>query len=406
VAVQVPALLEAGVTPPGPGAPEIAPLIGRRVGVGGAAVAEWDAIVIGAGPAGSVAAHGIAAAGARVLVVDRSDFPRWKVCGCCISAWAAAMLRGAGLSAALRCGVPLEGLRVAARGAEARIRIRGGCVLSRARLDAALLGAAASQGASFLHASALVRGGSVLVRAGAESAEVRASAVIAADGLQGSSLREAPEFAARVSGRSRIGLGAVLAGDALPLGELPPGIISMSCAPAGYAGMVRMEDGSIDVAAAVDPGFVRMWPTPAEAVKAILEGAGTRAPRLEDGRFRGTPALTRRRPVEHGRVLVAGDAAAYVEPFTGEGMAWAIASGLAVAEHVKERLAGRYREGQWSREHARLIARRQLACRVVAAALRRPEITRAAVGAASLAPGIVSMLARRIHGSHARGAVQ
>ncbi|MDE2639559.1 MAG: FAD-dependent oxidoreductase, partial [Chloroflexota bacterium] len=42
---------------------------------------RYDSIVVGAGPAGSLAAHDLAVAGARVLLVDRADFPRDKPCG-------------------------------------------------------------------------------------------------------------------------------------------------------------------------------------------------------------------------------------------------------------------------------------------------------------------------------------
>src|ERR687886_848827 len=44
-------------------------------------MARFDAVVVGAGPAGSTAAHRLAAAGARVLLVDRARFPRDKPCG-------------------------------------------------------------------------------------------------------------------------------------------------------------------------------------------------------------------------------------------------------------------------------------------------------------------------------------
>lgn len=42
---------------------------------------EWDAIVIGSGPAGSVAAMYLGRAGKRVLLVDKTEFPRDKTCG-------------------------------------------------------------------------------------------------------------------------------------------------------------------------------------------------------------------------------------------------------------------------------------------------------------------------------------
>ena len=62
-----------------------------------AATDLYDAVVIGAGPAGGIAALGLARAGQRVLLVDKQRFPRAKVCGCCLNASALAVLREAGL---------------------------------------------------------------------------------------------------------------------------------------------------------------------------------------------------------------------------------------------------------------------------------------------------------------------
>ena len=58
---------------------------------------DYDAVVIGAGPAGGVAALGLARAGRRVLLVDKQRFPRPKVCGCCLNASALATLRRVGV---------------------------------------------------------------------------------------------------------------------------------------------------------------------------------------------------------------------------------------------------------------------------------------------------------------------
>ena len=47
---------------------------------------HWDAVVIGAGPAGAVCAHELARLGVSVLLVDKNVYPRWKVCGGCLTA--------------------------------------------------------------------------------------------------------------------------------------------------------------------------------------------------------------------------------------------------------------------------------------------------------------------------------
>ncbi|MBV8782000.1 MAG: FAD-dependent monooxygenase, partial [Phycisphaerae bacterium] len=58
---------------------------------------DWDAIVIGAGPAGSVSAYRLARAGWRVLLVERCAWPRAKVCGGCVNAEAIRLLKSIGL---------------------------------------------------------------------------------------------------------------------------------------------------------------------------------------------------------------------------------------------------------------------------------------------------------------------
>src|SRR3954451_9919671 len=53
----------------------------RRRRLASLAVEEYDVAVVGAGPAGSSAARAAAEAGARVVVLDRAEFPRYKTCG-------------------------------------------------------------------------------------------------------------------------------------------------------------------------------------------------------------------------------------------------------------------------------------------------------------------------------------
>ncbi|MBX9624847.1 MAG: FAD-dependent oxidoreductase, partial [Gemmataceae bacterium] len=57
----------------------------------------WDAVVVGAGPAGSVTARGLARRGLAVLLVDKATFPRPKVCGCSLNAAALTGLGAVGL---------------------------------------------------------------------------------------------------------------------------------------------------------------------------------------------------------------------------------------------------------------------------------------------------------------------
>jgi flavin-dependent dehydrogenase len=152
--------------------------------------------------------------------------------------------------------------------------------------------------------------------------------------------------------------------------------IYMAVGREGYVGLVRVEDGRLNVAAAFEPALVRRHGGPGAAAVAILAEAGFPAIRaLEYATWRGTVGLSRRtRPLAAERLFVLGDAAGYVEPFTGEGIAWALESARAVAPLAllaMERWDPRF-EQAWLDLHRRRVGRRQLLCRACALALRHP----------------------------------
>jgi flavin-dependent dehydrogenase len=97
-------------------------------------------------------------------------------------------------------------------------------------------------------------------------------------------------------------------------------------------------------------------------------------------------------------VLLLGDAAGYVEPFTGEGMAWALAAATAVAP-VAARGAFEWShsiEREWQTMLRRLVTNRQRWCRVLALALRHPWAVRTLLGAVSLAPALAGPIIRSV----------
>jgi geranylgeranyl reductase family protein len=75
-------------------------------------VSEYDAIVVGGGPGGSTAAYHLARAGAKVVVLDRKQFPRAKVCGDGLTPRAVGMLRDMGLDDQIAGYHRASGLRV------------------------------------------------------------------------------------------------------------------------------------------------------------------------------------------------------------------------------------------------------------------------------------------------------
>jgi flavin-dependent dehydrogenase len=358
-----------------------------------AAGRRWGAVVVGAGPAGATAARQLARLGVTTLLVERSAFPRGKVCGCCLNGRAAALLDGVGLKGLpARCGArPLRTLLLHAGGQAAQVALRGSVALSREAFDAALVAAAVEAGAAFLpqtRASLGESGGGerrVGLQQGESRQETSAAVVVAADGLGGRLLA-----GSKASPAARIGAGTTAA--AAPA-FYRDGVVFMTCGPGGYFGLVRLEDDRLDLAAAFDAAALREC-GPGGAARRLLNDAGwPPPPELERLPWRGTPALTRR-PLRLGaeRVFAVGDAAGYIEPFTGEGMAWALAVGAAVAPLAME-AAQRWRPemvGRWARLHRLAVGRRQYPCRAAAATLRRPWLTRLVVGALAHAPAVAT----------------
>jgi flavin-dependent dehydrogenase len=367
---------------------------------------RWDVAVVGAGPAGSFAAYELARRGAAVLLVDKAPFPRWKVCGACINGRALSILRQSGLESlvARRGAVRLFRFRVYAGRRAADVPLPEGAALSREALDSALVEAAVVAGCAFLPetnatlGAATAQARTLFLQQRSGSYQIAASVVLAADGLAGSLLAQELRHQMHIRPNSWIGAGTVARDGP---GSYSPGTIFMGCGREGYLGLVRVEDGRLNIAAAMSPDGIKRGGGPGRAAMAILSQAGLPDfPGLERLPWRGTPALTRRvaRVASH-RLFVLGDAAGYVEPFTGEGIAWALASGRAVAPLAMQAVSN-WRPGlaaEWCALHERTVGRRQGICSALTAALRHRLFCRAMVFALARAPALAHAVARHLN---------
>ena len=368
----------------------------------GARVIRRDIVVVGAGPAGSMAAREIARAGASVLLVDRSVFPRGKVCGACLNAGALQILASVGLGhVPERLGAELlDTLVLSSRNRSARLPLAGSRAVSRRAFDHALVDAARAQSAEFWSGARATLGEVrrdhrlVLVTRDGGAVTVAARVVLDATGL-GWGLAAPDTPAPRVAKDSRIGLGATFIDDAYPV---RPGELHMVVGRSGYVGIVRVESGVLNVAAAIDPAALRGG-RPHRVITALLSSVGLRPlPDRAHEEWRGTPSLTRSAADFGGeRLLRLGDAAGYVEPFTGEGMCWALSGATAVAPLA---LAGAARWedellDQWrSYQGAALRMSRRL-CRLLVPALRRPWMVGGALALLDAMPGLATPFVRR-----------
>lgn len=334
-----------------------------------------QAMVIGAGPTGSVAATVLARAGLSTVLIERASFPRRKVCGGCLAPAGIRALEGCGLGERLRSidPIPMRHLRLQAGGASSSLPIEPYYSLDRGRLDQVLAAGAVDHGAVFRDGvkATIQADDSVFLEQGDQTLECTPGLVVVADGLAGTSLRLRAGFEWVVDQESPIGLGAVID---CPNDDGVDDSIVMRCSRTGYVGTSRLGDGRLVVAAAVSADAIKQEGTQA-AVARICAEAGDESGLFDDIQWKGVGQLTRQRArFAHGRILVLGDAARYVEPLTGEGMSWGICRAADMLPHALRILEGEDVSEPWTREADRMLRTRRLVCRTICGLSRRPRV--------------------------------
>ncbi|MDQ6648694.1 MAG: geranylgeranyl reductase family protein [Actinomycetota bacterium] len=284
----------------------------------------YDVVVVGAGPAGAAAARAAAAAGARTVLLERAEIPRYKCCG-------------GGLVGLSQAAVPVDlaplqrdavsrvtftddgGHRRTRRGPQGRPLFR---LVFRAELDEALVHSAEAAGA-------VLRTGSVLtgitesdgtLTLATRGGEVTARAVVGADGASG----RTGAYVGVECDQVDVGLEAEI--------PTPPGtaghwrgrvLLDWGPVPGSY-GWVFPKGDLLTVGVI---GSRRHGPALRAYYRDFLQRLGLDAiePVTDSGH------LTRCRrpgsPLRRGAVLVAGDAAGLLDPWTREGISYALRSG-------------------------------------------------------------------------------
>ena len=305
----------------------------------------WDAVVVGAGPAGAATALHLARAGARVILLDRARFPRDKPCSEYLSPETTRLLArlGDGVLAGVERAAParLYGMKVIApSGAVMCGRFAAdhgytaprpySFALPRTKFDAILVEAAARAGAVVREGVAVedlvmddgaIAG--VIARTGDGKRETcEARVVVGSDGLQSVVARRLG--LARRSGPRRVAFSAHVADVAgvRDLGEL-------HVSERGYVGMGPIGGGVTTVALVLPLAAVRG--RRARDVRTGFFAELERFPGLRgrfDPRRLVRPVLvtgpfarwTRRAVADGGGALLVGDAADFFDPFTGQGI--------------------------------------------------------------------------------------
>jgi flavin-dependent dehydrogenase len=325
-----------------------------------------DALVVGAGPAGSVAALTLVRAGARVRVLDRAVFPRHKLCGDTLNPGSLSILDRLGVGDDVRaCALPITGMTVTGPGAEVSADYPEGLrgmSLTRRCLDQLLLNAAADAGASVDTgvgvSEPIIEDGRVVgIRlAGARGEVLRAPVVIAADG-RGSRLASRVNLASYASAPRRWAFGAYFShvsrmsargemhirrGAYIGVAPLPGGLTNVSVVIDGPA-------AAYVAGAATAPGKAGHYNKAAQetivrralSADAVLRDRFAAATQISPVTVLGPLAVNARAAGCPG-LLLAGDAAGFVDPMTGDGLRFALRGGeLAAHAALDELVSGR-----------------------------------------------------------------
>jgi geranylgeranyl reductase family protein len=316
----------------------------------------YDVVIAGAGPAGSVAAIVLARAGARVALIDRARFPRHKLCGDTLNPGVLNILQRLKLSSmAEACGLPIGGMILTGEGGETvEGRYPDGLIaraIKRSDFDWALVQDAVASGANFFDETtvlepivendgrqASVKG--VWVRSRDMRRAIRGTATIAADGRRsriafGLGLSRHPRrprrwavgvYAERVDGTTDLGEMHIRRGRYIGVAPLPNGLTNVC--------LVKPSSGP-------DPDLA----DPLRAVRTALAGDRMLRERFARARFVTPPTVIGPLAIDATNarlpdgLLLAGDAAGFIDPMTGDGLRFAVRGGELAAEAALRVLA-------------------------------------------------------------------
>jgi menaquinone-9 beta-reductase len=382
---------------------------------------RWDAVVVGAGPAGCAAAGVLAERGRRVLLLERDRLPRRKVCGEFLSGRARPALDRLGVRAHVEAiARPMSaGAIHPPSGRAVRFELTAPALgISRFALDALLARRAAELGCEVRCGARVAElrweDGDFRVSwvgaSGAEGGEARAAFAVGAwgrwDALDRALERRFGRERSRYAGWSRDY--AVerapaqgpnpLAGSGAPAQE--PNALPRSGAPAqdvrlyvfhgGYCGLSPIEGRRVHLAGVVSERLRRELGGGWEAVEAHARGTNPALDRDLGALGQGGDALgtgpvyfTRKPPTSDG-VILAGDAAGVLDPFSGEGQASALFAGILAGETIARALDSGEAPERAAREYARAW-RRQLARRFAWSAAFRGLVLRPRLAGAAAA---------------------
>jgi len=368
-------------------------------------------VVVGGGPAGSSCAWWLAKAGLDVTLLERAAFPRTKVCGEYLNAAAQTQLDALGIAGAL-AGIcnPIQGIRLHMGDVQLELPFAAPAwSIARSRLDEMLLAHACQSGVAAVTARVEnVERTENGVRIGFRDASgferrLDADVIVGADGL-GSLVARKMGLAPLGRRRGRFAVGGHYAG----FGDLA-GFIEMYVAKNAYFAINPLGADLTNVMLVVDQADLHAWSG------ALDERMQETAAQLAGGRRTiGTlgrvgkrvaigPLAYQTKSVADANVYLTGDAAGFVDPFTGQGVYLALRSARLAAEAIVAELEGaqsreRVQAG-YRHEHQRVFGARRRLASLVSFLMRTPWLAKRAAANLQRSASLRSTIMQAIAGT-------
>ena len=295
---------------------------------------SWDVVVVGAGPAGAAAARAAALTGASTLLLEKAELPRYKRCGGGLIGPSQQLLRDAGIDLAALAHDDVGRVTFTHRGRRPVTHTASPFLpmVLRSELDLALVEAAEAAGAQ-LRTGVSVTGyaeqaGRVVLST--EAGAISARAVVGADG----SASRAGAFVGVTCDQVDIGLEAEIP---TPVGTDWKGHVALDWGPvAGSYGWVFPKGDSLTVGVIGDRAHGEEL---RDYYRSFVASVGLDlATATRDGGHQ-TRVRAPGSPLHRGQVLVAGDAAGLLEPWSREGISFALRSGALAGRAAVEGVA-------------------------------------------------------------------
>ncbi len=356
-------------------------------------VEKFDVAIVGAGPAGATCAAFCARAGLRTLLLEREKFPREKVCGDCLNPSVWPVLDRLQVSHRVR-DLPHGELRrvdfIAIGGSSVSVELPEGAEIAvkRSLLDQLLVRRAAELGAEFREqqtVTAIAEPNDARRQWQIESAgySYAASVLVGADG-RNSTVARLFGLLPRAQ-KERVGLQTHL-----PLPRDFGDRIVLQFLREGYSGQAPVGNDELNLCLVSRPAHIEKLRAWADARFGI--------PRDHPWRTI-TPLRRAALAPARARLFLAGDAARVVEPFTGEGIYYALRSGELAAEAIGELIATGDEQAavrSYTNAHGQLYRGRLWVNRLARAAVLSPRVTSSLLRAGALPPAVLRALTAKI----------